>query len=40
MIEHCSVHAFGMEEWIIGKLKENFLYCPFYRKIIGKETST
>jgi len=40
MIEHCSVHSFGMKDWIIGKLKKFFLYCPFHRKIIGKQTST
>jgi len=32
MIEHCSVHAFGMEDWTIGKIKEKFLHSPFHRK--------
>jgi hypothetical protein len=35
-----TVHTFGMEDWTIGKLKEIFLHCLFYRMITGKETST
>lgn len=33
------IHAFGMENWTIEKLKEKFLCCLFLWEIVEKETS-
>jgi hypothetical protein len=34
------IHAFGMENWTIEKLKEKFLRCLFHWEIVEKETSS